>query len=120
MTKQHANAALTIPQRVEVKRLFDKEQVSVIELAQRFCCSESTIRRWIKRASPQDKSSAPHRKRAVVTAAYRQAVLAYRQAQPTHGPIRIALELKSRYAQAHRGTVRLILQQAQLAAKKNG
>lgn len=117
MKKQHANAALTIPQRIEVKRLFDQEKVSVTELAQRFCCGESTIRKWIKRASPQDNSSAPHRKRAVVTADYREAVRAYRKEQPRHGPIRIALELRATYPQAHRGTVALILQQAGLAQR---
>lgn len=118
MKKQHANAALTIPQRIEVKRLFEKEKVSVIDLAQRFCCGESTIRRWIRRDSPEDKSSAPHQKRVVVTAAYRQAVQDYRAAYPTHGPIRIALALQATHPQAHRGTARLILQQAGLAQKK--
>jgi transposase-like protein len=114
MKKQHANAALTIPQRLEVKRLFDKEKVSVSDLAKRFCCGESTIRKWINRASPQDQSSAPHCKRVVVTQDYRQAVLAYRQQHPTHGPIRIAAELQAAHPQAHRGTVALILQKAGL------
>lgn len=118
MKKQHANAALTVPQRIEVKRLFDKEKVSVIALAQRFCCGESTIRKWINRSAPEDKSCAPHRKRVVVTDDYRQAVGAYRQQHPTHGPIRIALELKATYAQAHRGTVALILQQKGLTQKQ--
>jgi transposase len=118
MKKQHANAALTIPQRIEVKRLFDKEKGSVSELAARFCCGESTVRKWIKRATPQDKSSVPHRKRVVVTADYREAVIAYRHQRPTHGPIRIAVELQAAYSQAHRGTIALILKQAGLTQKR--
>lgn len=118
MKKQHANAALTIPQRIEVKRLFEQEKMAVSALAKRFCCGESTIRKWIKRAAPEDKSSAPQRKRAVVTTDYREAVLASRQQHPTHGPIRIAAELQSAYPQAHRGTVALLLQQAELTRKR--
>lgn len=118
MKKQHANAALRIPQRLEVKRLFDKEKVSVRELAKRFCCGESAIRKWIKRAMPEDKSSAPHRKRAVVTEDYRQAVLAYRPQHPPQGPIRIAAELQAAHPQAHRGTVALILKKAGLTQQR--
>ena len=118
MKKQHANAALTIAQRIEVKRLFDKEKVPVSELAKRFCCGESAIRKWIKRATPEDKSSAPNRKRVVVTEDYRAAVIAYRQQHPTHGPIRIAAELQAAYPQAHRGTVGLILKKAGLTKKR--
>lgn len=118
MKKQHANAALTIPQRIEVKRLFDHEKVSVSDLAKRFCCGASTIRKWIKRTTPQDQPSTPHRKRAVVTADYREAVLAYRRQHPTHGPMRIAVELQALYAQAHRGTIRLILKKAGLTQKR--
>lgn len=53
----------------------------------------------------------------MVTSDYRQAVIAYRQQHPTHGPIRIAVELQATYPQAHRGTAALILQQAGLAQK---
>lgn len=75
MKKLHSNAALTIPQRIEVKRLFEIEKVSVSELSKRFCVGESTIRKWIKRDSPEDKSSVPHQKRKVVTDDYKQAVI---------------------------------------------
>jgi transposase len=109
MKKLHSNAALTIPQRIEVKRLFEIEKVSVSELANRFCVGESTIRKWIGRHSPEDKSSAPHQKRQVVTDDYRQAVIEYRKAQPTHGARRIAFELKAEYPIAHRGTAAIIL-----------
>ena len=119
MKKLHSNAALTIPQRIEVKRLFEIEKVSVSELARRFCVGESTIRKWINRDSPEDKSSAPHRKREVVTDDYKQAVIEYRRLNPTHGARRIAFELKSACAIAHRGTVAIILQQNGLTKKSH-
>jgi transposase len=109
MKKLHANATLTIPQRLEVKRLFEIEKASVSKLAKRFCVGESTIRKWINRDSPEDKSSAPHQKRQVVTDDYRQAVIEYRKAQPMHGARRIAFELKANYPMAHRGTAAIIL-----------
>lgn len=119
MKKLHSNAALTIPQRIEVKRLFEIEKVSVSELAGRFCVGESTIRKWIKRDSPKDRSSAPKRKREVVTDDYKQAVIEYRRLNPTHGAKRIAFELKDKYAITNRGTVALILQKHGLTKKSH-
>ena len=119
MKKLHSNAALTIPQRIEVKRLFEIEKVSVSELAKRFCVGESTIRKWINRDSPEDKSSCPHQKRQVVTDDYRDAVLEYRRHNPRHGARRIAFELKAKYPQANRGTVALILKAESLTGKQN-
>lgn len=117
MKKLHANAALTIAQRIEVKRLFKIEKVSVADLAKRFCVGESTIRKWISRDSPEDKSSTPLRRRTVVTPEYRQAVIDYRRMHPSHGPIRIAFELNKAYPQAHRGTVALILKENDLSQR---
>lgn len=119
MKKLHSNAALTIPQRIEVKRLFEIENVSVSELARRFCVGELTIRKWIKRDSPEDRSSAPKRKREVVTDDYKQAVIEYRRFNPVHGARRIAFELKDKYAIAHRGTVSVILQTNGLTKKSH-
>lgn len=119
MKKLHANASLTIPQRIEVKKLFEIEKVSVIKLSKRFCVGESTIRKWISRDSPADKSSAPHRRRQVVTDDYRQAVIEYRRLFPSHGAKRIVFELKAQYAIANRGTTAIILQQNSLTRKSN-
>lgn len=116
--KLHSNASLTIAQRIEVKKLFEIEKVSVSELAKRFCVGETTIRRWINRDSPTDKSSAPHRKKQVITDDYRQAVIEYRKTYPAHGAKRIAFELKAEYLQANRGTVALILQENGLTRKQ--
>jgi len=119
MKRLHANATLTIPQRIEVKKLFELEKVSVSKLAKRFCVGESTIRKWISRDSPLDKSSAPERKRKVVTDDYRQAVIEYRRANQWHGAQRIAFQLKTQYPMAHRGTVAIILKQHDLTRKSN-
>jgi transposase-like protein len=110
----HARAALTLAQRTEVRRLHQEEQVSIRALAARLGVNATTIQRWVGRESPLDRSSAPLRRRTVITPEYREAVLAHRQAHPHHGPIRIAHELRARFAQANRGTVLAILQAAGL------
>jgi IS30 family transposase len=118
----HANASLTIKQRREIKELYDSGQ-SVKVLAHRYGVHETTIRRWSQRHSPFDRSSAPHTHTRVVTEEYREAVIAYRQAHPYAGPIRIAQALATDYPQAHRGTVLQILQAAGLTRplrKKEG
>lgn len=112
MGKLHQNAGLTIVQRVEVKRLYEEEKVGQSELARRYSVSRGTIQRWVKRTSPQDRSSAPRGGKRVVTEGYREAVIAYRERHPQAGPIRIASALQAHYPFAHRGTVRLILVQA--------
>jgi hypothetical protein len=45
---------------------------------------------------------------------YKGEVVAYRQAHPRHGPIRIAAELRAEFPMAHRGTVLRILQEERL------
>jgi len=109
--KLHSQAALTLKQRQEVKRLHEEEGVSVRKLASRFRVNPTTIQRWIKRDSPLDKSTAPVSKRTVITKEYRATVIHYRGEHPNHGPIRIAQELKGEFPWANRGTVLTILQQ---------
>jgi hypothetical protein len=116
--KLHAQAALTLAQRTEVRRLHAEEHVSIRALAKRFGVNPTTIQRWVRRASPLDRTSAPLRIRTVITPEYRAAVLAYRQAHPHHGPIRIAQELRGTFAQANRGTILAILQAAGLTRPK--
>ena len=108
--KLHAQAALTLNQRREIQRLHQEEKVSIRELARRFKVNPTTIQRWTGRDSALDKSSAPLHPRTAITAPYRQAVLAARRANPHHGPIRIAQELKAEFAQANRGSVLRLLQ----------
>lgn len=114
--KQHANAALTIAKRKQVKQLFENQQLSITELARRFSVHRDTIRKWIGRDSPLDQV-AGERKKRVVTPDYERAVSAYRQAHPTHGAIRIALALQSEFPFANRGTVALILKREGLTKK---
>lgn len=109
--KLHAQAALTIKQRQEVKKLHQEEGVSIRKLAKRFHVSTTTIQRWVKRDSPLDLSSAPIKHSTVITPEYRAAVVAYRKERPNHGPIRISQELQDRFPFTNRGTVLRILQE---------
>jgi hypothetical protein len=111
--KLQADASLTIKQRLEIQQLYASGQ-RVKAVPTRYAVHETTVRRWIKCTSPLDRSCAPHRCHRVVTDAYRNAVIAYRQAHPYAGPIRIAQALAHDYPQAHRGTVLRILQAAGL------
>lgn len=118
--RQHKNAALTIAQRIEIKRLREQENASVPELARTYQVSQATIGKWSKRQTPFDLASTRHQLPKVITEPYRQAVLDYRKDQPHHGPVRIAEQLKGAYPFAHRGTVLKILQEKQLTRPKQG
>ena len=122
--KYHAKAALTVNQRREVQRRHREEGWSIRRLAQHYGVNRSTVWRWVKRSEVQDRSSAPHQHgRRVVTAAYREAVLAYRQAHPAQGPLRIAQVMRAQYPTSHVATVWRILHAAglsQAGAKKTG
>ncbi len=113
--KTHRNAALTIAQREEVRRLHREEGFSVRELAVRFAVNPTTVERWIRRDSPLDLTTAPRKHATVVTDEYRAAVLAYRRANPHHGPVRIAAELAEQFPIANRGTVQRILKAESLS-----
>jgi IS30 family transposase len=117
----HARATLTVKNRIEVKKLFQEQNLKISELARRFQVSPTTISRWVKRDSPLDKSSAPLNPRTVITEEYRQAVVSYRQEHPNHGSIRIADTLKKDFPQAKKSAVYNIIKQSGLikkAAKK--
>ncbi len=114
--KQHANAALTVAKRKQVKLLFENQQLSIAELSRRFQVHRDTVRKWIHRSSPFDKRSAKRKKR-IITPEYESAVIEYRKQNPHHGAIRIALALQSRFSFANRGTVALILKTQGLTKK---
>jgi transposase len=107
--KLHSNAALTVAQRREVKRLFEEENVSIKELAKRFCVHPNTIRCWIRRDSAEDRSSKPKHIHTVITPQYEQAIVTYREQNPGRGAIRIALALQGQFPFANRGTVATVL-----------
>lgn len=114
LMKLHKNAALTPKQRQQIQQLYATGKVSYPQLAQQFAVSRKTIIKWAKRTDPQDQSSAPKQHHCRVTDPYRQAVISYRQANPTHGPVRIEAQLRPQYGPFAPSTVRLILQQAKM------
>ena len=111
LKRLHGNAALTLKQRQEVRRLFLEDHIPVAQIARRFSVHETTIRRWIPRESPKDLSTRPRHPRAVITPEYRKAVVEARRAQPELGPIRLADLLRPHFPQAKRGTISTILRQ---------
>lgn len=109
---EHKNARLLPHQREQLQREVGAGSSSYRQLARRYGVSLPTVQRWAKRSSGQSRplgrpvgAARPQR-----TPAYEAAVRAYRAEHPTHGPVRIAVELRPRFAQAHRGTVLAILQ----------
>ncbi len=114
--KLHANAALTIKQRRQVKQLFDNDKLPVVEIARRFSVAPQTVRRWVGRADFQDRQ-VKRRTPRVVTPEYEQAVIDYRRRHPAHGAIRIALALQAKFPFANRGTVAIILKREGLTKK---
>lgn len=108
--KLHAQAALTLKQRQEVKRVHQEEGESIRGLAKRYRVNPTTIQRWVHRDSPLDRSAAPIHPHSIITPEYGAAVIAYRKAHPRQGPIRIAQALKAEFPQADRGTILPILQ----------
>jgi len=113
----HAKAALTVTQRALVRELH-QQGASQAALARRFGVHRRTIQRWIGRTDTADRSCAPKQHgRQRVTDAYRQAVLAERHEYPTHGPKRIALDLRQRFPSANVATVWRILKAAGLSQR---
>jgi len=115
--KLHANAALTIKQRRQVKQLFDNDKLPIVEIARRFSVSPQTVRRWSGRSDFQDRQ-VTRRTPRIVTPEYEQAVIDYRRQHPTHGAIRVALALQeAEFPFANRGTVAIILKRSGLIEK---
>lgn len=110
LMKLHKNATLTPKQRQEIQRLYATGQVSYPQLAQQFAVSRKTVIKWAKRNDCYDQTSAPKQHHRRVTDAYRLAVISYRQANPTHGPVRIERQLRDKYGHFAPSTVRLILE----------
>lgn len=110
--KLHGNAALTVQQRQEVRRLHREDGIGIRKLADRFHVNPTTIQRWVNRDVPLDITTAPLHPHTVITPEYQAAVLAWRQAHPHHGPITIAAQLRPQFPMADRGTVLRILREA--------
>ncbi len=118
--KMHGNAQLTVAQRKLIHELYHSGQAKKSELARRFAVNRKTIDRWVNRDSPYDQPSGAKEPRRVITEPYREAVIAYRNTNPKHGPVTIAHFLKERFDFANRGTVLRILQAEGLTRKRTG
>ena len=103
--KIHANAKLTVRQRLEVKRLHEEEGLSYRELARRFDVDQATIWKWIKRESPLDLSSAPKRRHTALSEEQKKAIRSYREANPRAGPITIAAILGPTHGKMSQATI---------------
>jgi transposase len=112
LMKLHKNAALTPKQRQQIQQRYATGSVSYAQLAQQFAVSRKTVIKWAKRTHQEDHSSAPKQHYSRVTDTYRQAIISYRETNPTHGPVRIERELRAEHGTFSDSTVRLILQQA--------
>lgn len=106
----HKNSALTVRQREQIQQALRAKTSSYRQLAARYGVNMSTIQRWGRRPNGQPGAAGRPPSRTCRTPAYEAAVLAYRAEYPRQGPVRIAHELRPRFAQAHRGTVLSILQ----------
>lgn len=115
--KLHGNASLTVGQRRLIHEMYHSNQAKKSELARRFNVNLKTINRWVNRDSPYDKASGPKNPKKVITPAYWQAVIDYRNLHPDHGPITIAHSLKDAFSFANRGTVQRILRQEGLSQR---
>jgi transposase len=96
--------------------LFENEGLSITQLSLKFEAHRDTIRKWINRDSPFDKSP-PKGKKRVVTPEYEQAVIKYQIANPTHEARTIAVALQAKFPCANRKTIAFILKENGLTKK---
>ena len=106
----HKNAALTVRQREAVQLAAREGTASRRQLARRYGVSLTTIQRWAPRPDGQNRPLGRPVGTGTPAPDYESAVLVERIREPTHGPVRIAHDLRPRFARAHRGTVLSLLQ----------
>ena len=106
----HQNAALTVRQREAVQLAAREGTASRRQLASRYGVSLTTIQRWVPRADGQNRPLGRPVGTGTPVPDYEAAVLVERIRHPGHGPVRIAHDLRPRFARAHRGTVLRLLQ----------
>lgn len=112
--KLHANAALTLKQREEVRKLHDKG-LSYRQLAERYRVNLSTIVRWMHRDSPLDLSSAPKKKRSALDKKQKEAILEYRMENPGAGARTIATVLAKDHGKMSHATISRFLKEEKLS-----
>jgi transposase len=109
--RQHKNAALTPRQREEIQAAVAAKTSSQRALAVKYGVHLRTIVRWAHRPSGQEKPLGRPAPDPATPSPYAAAIVAYRQEHPTHGPRRIAAELRARFVQAHPYTIWQVLRQ---------
>lgn len=115
--RQHKNAALTPRQREEIQAAVAAKTSSQRALAARYGVHLRTIVRWAHRPSGQEKPLGRPAPDPATPSPYAAAIVAYRLEQPTHGPRRIAAELRTRFSQAHPYSVWCVLRQHGLSRR---
>lgn len=108
--KTHKNAALTVRQREAIQQAVREGRASQAQLASRYGVSKTTIARWAHRPTGQMRPLGRPKGSDQQPPDYEAAVLVERIRHPQHGPVRIAHELRPRFARANRGTVLALLQ----------
>ena len=103
--KLHANAALTVNQRKEVKKLHQEKGLTYKKLAERFGVNVSTISRWARRDSPLDLSTAPKKRRSGLTKEQKETILKYRNENREAGGKTIASVLGGEYGPMSHATI---------------
>lgn len=112
--KLHGNAALSIKQRREVKRLHEQEGWSYRRLATKFGVNVTTISRWVRRDSPLDLSTAPINRRKGLSQEQREAIRKYKRENPKAGARTISTVLGRQYGHMCHGTISLFLKAEEL------
>lgn len=118
--KLHKNASLTPKQRQQIKDLYATGDYTQELLAKKFGVCRPTISKWVKRSSVLDASSATQNRVSTITAEFELAVKLYREntASSHHGKVRIAHELKNKYACSNPSNVYSVLKKLQLNKPK--
>ena len=113
--KLHKNASLTFKKRQQIKDLYATGNFTQQELGIEFGVTRKTISKWVNRSSVEDSSNVPKKAKSI-TSDFTSAVKAYRENTTTshHGKVRIAFELKQKYACCNPSNVYIVLKQLQL------
>lgn len=101
---------LTVNQREAMQAAWRSGSASQRALAARYGVSKRTVQRWTGRPDGADRPLGRPPGTGKAAPDYETAVLVERIRYPHHGPVRIAHDLRPRFARAHRGTVLPLLQ----------
>lgn len=106
----HANAALTLRNRLKFARLVVEEGYPISEVAARFQCSWPTVKRWVDRylggdRDMQDRSSRPYTMPAKTSPQVTKRLVS-RRLRLREGPVQLAARCGDAPSTAHQILVR--------------